>query len=71
MVTITIKSETGIVLVVASFFYFLGFVVFEGLKIPIGNLGEANPFVVLGFVFTFLSFVLQYQVQISKFIKTL
>ncbi len=61
---------TNILLAVATFFFFLGFVVFEGLKIQVG-FSEVNPFVVLGFVFAFGATLWRFKRGIAKFGRTI
>lgn len=53
---------------VATFFFFLGFVVFEGLKIEFFN-NMINPYVVTGFFFAFLGLIAEFNGSIEKFIK--
>jgi len=53
---------------VSIFFFFLGFVVFEGLKITFFN-NQINPYVVTGFGFAFLGLIAEFNGSIGKFIK--
>jgi len=53
---------------VSVFFFFLGFVVFEGLKIEFFN-SQINPFVVTGFGFAFLGLLAEFNGSIAKFIN--
>lgn len=53
---------------VATFFFFLGFVIFEGLKIEF-FLSMINPFVVTGFGFAFLGLIAEFNGSVSKFIN--
>ncbi len=55
---------------VATIFFFLGFVVFEGLRIEIGN-NMVNPFVVTGFVFAFAGTGWRYRRGIAKFFRNI
>jgi len=63
---------TNILFAVATFFFFLGFVVFEGLKIEIGNTNSmVNPYVVLGFVFAFGATLWRFKKGIANFLRTI
>jgi len=53
---------------VSVFFFFLGFVVFEGLKIEFFN-NMINPYVVTGFGFAFLGLLSEFNGSIGKFIN--
>jgi len=53
---------------VSVFFFFLGFVVFEGLKIEFFN-SQINPYVVTGFGFAFLGLLAEFNGSIAKFIN--
>ncbi|MCP6727184.1 MAG: hypothetical protein KJI69_04110 [Patescibacteria group bacterium] len=53
---------------VSVFFFFLGFVVFEGLKIEFFN-SQINPFVVTGFGFAFLGLLAEFNGSVAKFIN--
>jgi len=55
---------------VSIFFFFLGFVVFEGLKISFFN-NQINPYVVTGFGFAFLGLISEFNGSIGKFINKL
>ncbi len=50
------------------FFFFLGFVIFEGLKIQFFQ-SMINPYVVTGFGFAFLGLLAEFNGSIAKFIK--
>ncbi len=50
---------------IATFFFFLGFVVFEGLKIEFFN-NQVNPYVVMGFAFAFTAFIAEFNGKIGK-----
>jgi len=52
---------------IATFFFFLGFVVFEGLKIEFFN-SMVNPYVVVGFGFAFTAFIAEFNGKIGKFL---
>jgi len=52
---------------IATFFFFLGFVIFEGLKIEFFN-SMVNPYVVVGFGFAFVAFLAEFNGKISKFL---
>jgi len=67
------KAKDGfsnILLGVGSFFFFLGFVVFEGLRIEVEN-NMINPFVVTGFAFVFGSFLWRFRRSIVTFSRTI
>jgi hypothetical protein len=51
---------------IATFFFFLGFVVFEGLKITFFE-NQVNPYVVMGFAFAFTAFIAEFNGQFKKF----
>ncbi len=51
---------------IATFFFFLGFVVFEGLKIEFFQ-NQVNPYVVVGFGFAFVAFIAEFNGQFRKF----
>jgi hypothetical protein len=53
---------------VSIFFFFLGFVIFEGLKITFFN-NQINPYVVTGFGFAFLGLLAEFNGSIAKFIN--
>ncbi len=53
---------------VSVFFFFLGFVIFEGLKIEFFN-SQINPFVVTGFGFAFLGLLAEFNGSLAKFIN--
>ena len=53
---------------VSVFFFFLGFVIFEGLKIQFFQ-SMINPYVVTGFGFAFLGLLAEFNGSIAKFIK--
>lgn len=53
---------------VATFFFFLGFVIFEGLKIEFFH-SQINPFVVTGFGFAFLGLIAEFNGSVTKFIN--
>lgn len=53
---------------VSTFFFFLGFVVFEGLKIEFGG-NMINPYVVVGFVFAFSGTIWRVRKGIKKFFR--
>jgi len=53
---------------IATFFFFMGFVVFEGLKIQFFS-GIVNPYVVTGFAFAFLGIIIEFNGSLSKFIN--
>jgi len=53
---------------VATFFFFLGFVVFEGFKISFFN-NQINPYVVTGFGFAFIGLLAEFNGSIAKFIN--
>jgi len=55
---------------VATFFFFLGFVVFEGLRIQVG-VNMINPYVVTGFAFAFAGTAWRYRRGLSKFLRTI
>lgn len=55
---------------IATFFFFLGFVIFEGLKVEFFS-GMVNPYVVAGFGFAFIGIVVEFNGTLSKFIKKL
>ena len=55
---------------VGTFFFFLGFVVFEGLKIQVG-VNMINPYVVAGFGFAFAGTMVRFRKEIGRFLKTL
>lgn len=62
----------NILFAVATFFFFLGFVVFEGLKVQVGMTNSlVNPYVVLGFVFAFGATLWRFRRGIEKFSRTL
>ena len=54
--------------IVTTFFFFLGWVVFDGYKIQFFKF-PINPFIVTGFVFAFLSIMVQYNDKIKKFFE--
>lgn len=54
---------------VATVFFFLGFVVFEGLKIEVNN-NMINPYVVTGFGFAFGAILWRFRKQIVAFSRT-
>jgi len=53
---------------VSVFFFFLGFVIFEGLKIEFFQ-SQINPFVVTGFGFAFLGLLAEFNGSLAKFIN--
>ncbi len=53
---------------VSVFFFFLGFVIFEGFKIEFFK-SMINPYVVVGFGFAFLGLLAEFNGSIAKFIK--
>lgn len=53
---------------VATFFFFLGFVIFEGLRIQVG-VNMINPYVVTGFAFAFAGTGWRYRKGIAKFVS--
>ena len=55
---------------VATFFFFLGFVIFEGLKIEFFH-SMINPYVVTGFGFAFLGLIAEFNGSVTKFINKL
>ncbi len=63
------RSANGL-FAVATFFFFLGFVVFEGLRIQVG-INMINPYVVTGFGFAFAGTLWRFRKGISKFLRTI
>lgn len=53
---------------VGGFFFFLGWVVFEGFKIDIPT-GEVSPYVIIGFMFLFSALIVEFRGAISKFLN--
>ena len=54
----------------ATLFFFLGWVIFEGVKIQFMN-GMVSPFVLIGFGFAFLGLIEEFNGGLAKFIKKL
>jgi len=63
-------STSRIFFGIATFFFFLGFVVFEGLKIEFFN-NQINPYVVTGFGFAFVGLLAEFNGKITKFFREL
>lgn len=61
-------TNSRILFGIATFFFFLGFVIFEGLKIEFFT-GMVNPYVVAGFGFAFLGMIAEFNGSIAKFIN--
>lgn len=53
---------------VASIFFFLGWVIFEGVRVEFFG-GMVSPYVVIGFGFTFLGIVLEFNGSLGRFIN--
>lgn len=63
------RSANGL-FAVSTIFFFLGFVVFEGLKIEVGG-NMINPYVVTGFAFAFGGTMWRYRKAIKKFMRNI
>lgn len=55
---------------VATIFFFFGWVIFEGVKVEFFG-GMVSPYVVIGFGFTFIGMIYEFDGTLSKFIKKL
>lgn len=53
---------------VASIFFFLGWVIFEGVKVEFFG-GMVSPYIVVGFGFTFIGIIYEFNGSFDKFIK--
>lgn len=54
--------------VLTIIFFFLGWVIFDGFKIPFFGF-PINPYIVIGFVLSFISVMIQYNTKIKKFFE--
>lgn len=55
---------------VATFFFFLGWVVFEGFKIELPT-GSVSPFVIIGFLFALSATIYFFRKSIRSFFRNI
>lgn len=53
---------------VATIFFFLGWVIFEGVRVEFFG-GMVSPYIVIGFAFAFIGIIIEFNGSLSRFIN--
>ena len=61
-------KKSRIYLGIATIFFFLGWVIFEGVRVEFFG-GMVSPYIVIGFGFAFIGIIYEFDGSLSRFIS--